>query len=235
MRDFLFDKFVDFLESEQNPPDYLGEAPITINPFDPYQMVAEWTALRHEIKQQGKILRSAQDALQVSINSASTEKEKYSKELEIQEKKYEKQQELLFKELLSVVDSLEHALFHWQEQILELSITKKPQGFWTKLKQSLTNSEEIQSDVNLKDIFASNQQGVEIIRRSLLDVLRQQGVIPIETLSKTFDPETMYAVGKQENIDLPENTVIQEIVRGYKWGDRILREAQVIVIRNSPH
>jgi molecular chaperone GrpE len=233
MRDFLFDKFIDYLESEQNPPDYLGEPPITINPFNPYQMVAEWTALRHEIKQQGKILRSAQDALQVSINNASTEKEKYSKELEIQEKQLEKKQELLFKELLTIVDSLEHALSHWQEQILGLSSIKKPQGFWTKLKQSLTNSEDIQSDVNLKDIFLSNQQGVEIIRRSLLDVLRQQEVVPIETLSKPFDPQTMYAIGKQENIDVPENTVVQEIVRGYKWGDRILREAQVIVIRNS--
>jgi molecular chaperone GrpE len=39
----------------------------------------------------------------------------------------------------------------------------------------------------------------------------------------------MYAVGREESASVPENTVIQEVVRGYFWGDQVLREAQVIV------
>ena len=39
----------------------------------------------------------------------------------------------------------------------------------------------------------------------------------------------MYAVGRQDSQEVPENTVLQEVVRGYRWRDRILREAQVIV------
>jgi molecular chaperone GrpE len=42
----------------------------------------------------------------------------------------------------------------------------------------------------------------------------------------------MYALGRQES-DEPENTVIQEVVRGYLWRERVLREAQVIVSAGS--
>ena len=38
----------------------------------------------------------------------------------------------------------------------------------------------------------------------------------------------MYAVGREER-DVTDNTVIQEVVRGYLWGDIVLRKAQVIV------
>jgi molecular chaperone GrpE len=81
----------------------------------------------------------------------------------------------------------------------------------------------------LSDILASNQQGVDLIRRSLLDILQQRQVIPIPAQGHPFNAQTMYAVGREESASVPENTVIQEVVRGYFWGDQVLREAQVIV------
>jgi molecular chaperone GrpE len=39
----------------------------------------------------------------------------------------------------------------------------------------------------------------------------------------------MYAIAQQHSDSVPANCVIQEVVRGYRQGDRILREAQVIV------
>jgi molecular chaperone GrpE len=60
-------------------------------------------------------------------------------------------------------------------------------------------------------------------------VLRQRQVLPILVLGKSFDPKTMYAVGRQVTTEFPENTVIQEVMRGYMWGEQVLREAQVIV------
>lgn len=65
--------------------------------------------------------------------------------------------------------------------------------------------------------------------RSLLEILRQRRVVPILAEGKPFDSQTMYAVSRQARAELAENTVIQEVVRGYLWGDRVLREAQVIV------
>ena len=39
----------------------------------------------------------------------------------------------------------------------------------------------------------------------------------------------MHALGQQVDASVPPSTVLQEVVRGYQWKDRILREAQVIV------
>ncbi|MEH1790468.1 MAG: nucleotide exchange factor GrpE [Nostoc sp.] len=70
---------------------------------------------------------------------------------------------------------------------------------------------------------------LELIRRSLLELLRQRRVVPIASMGKPFDSQTMYGVGRESRADITDNTVIQEVVRGYLYGDRILREAQVIV------
>jgi len=45
-------------------------------------------------------------------------------------------------------------------------------------------------------------------------------------MGKPFDSQIMYAVGREERADIIDNTVIQEVLRGYLWGDRVLTEAQ---------
>lgn len=101
------------------------------------------------------------------------------------------------------------------------------------MKKSIAPSRSSQaksvSRSTLRDILVSNQEGVALIRRSLLDILRQRQVIPIEAKGHSFDPKTMCALGRQETPDFPENTVVQEVVRGYLWGEQVLREAQVVV------
>jgi molecular chaperone GrpE len=88
----------------------------------------------------------------------------------------------------------------------------------------------IASDVSeISEVVESAHEGVEMIRRSLLDILRKQQVVPLNVLGKPFDPTNMYALGRQESADAAENTVVQEVVRGYLWQNRILRESQVMV------
>ncbi|MCC5627390.1 nucleotide exchange factor GrpE [Nostoc sphaeroides] len=241
----LFTKFLDYLQSEPVPPDYLGEPPESANTFDPYQMVAEWTALRHEVKQQGKLLRSTQDALVQALEVTRADKEQLQIRLEDSQKQtlaqIEQQQEKLLKDLLGILDALDQACTYWEEELAALSATSKlkpiPQkSFWEKLGDWI-NGNSTQSDRSeklpmpelLTEILTSNQQGVELIRRSLLELLRQRRVVPIPAQGKPFDSQTMYAVGRESRTDVTDNTVIQEVVRGYLWGDRILREAQVIV------
>ncbi|QMS86984.1 nucleotide exchange factor GrpE [Nostoc edaphicum CCNP1411] len=252
-KEALFNKFLEYLHSEQTPPEYLVKAPESTNSFDAYQMVAEWTALRHEVKQQGKLLRSTQDALVQALEVTRTDKEQLQIRLEESQKqaldKFEKQQEKLLKDLLGILDALDQACTYWQEEIEALSATSIPKSppqknFWEKLKQWF-GGKEVQSTVSekspisesLSEILISNQQGVELIRRSLLEVLRQRRVVPIAAQGKPFNSQTMYAVGRELRADVTDNTVIQEVVRGYLWGDttgndgamRVLREAQVIV------
>ncbi|WP_413172929.1 nucleotide exchange factor GrpE [Anabaena azotica] len=242
-KEALFTKFLDYLHSEQLPPEYLGEAPSSAHTFDPYQMVAEWTALRHEVKQQGKLLLSTQNALVQALDVTRADQEQLQIRLEESQKqaldKFEQQQEKLLKELLGIVDALDQACTYWQEQLEGLSATSKPaiqKSFWEKLGDWINGnstqssmSEKLLISEPLTEIFTSNQQGVELIRRSLLEILKQRRVVPIVAQGKPFDSQTMYAVGRESRADITENTVIQEVVRGYLWGDKVLREAQVIV------
>jgi molecular chaperone GrpE len=233
----LFEKFLIFLQTPPTPPDYLEAEPDeTIALFEPYQMVAEWIALRHEVKQQGKLLQTSQNNLQQAFEVLKTEKEQVQKQLEVRQKQSNStsDQKALYRDLITVVDRLDQASVHWQEQIDTMAVPPlphpEPQG-WQRWLNKLTRSQPAQSlpTISLSDVLASNQQGVDLIRRSLLDILQQRQVIPIPAQGHLFNAQTMYAVGREESASVSENTVIQEVVRGYFWGDQVLREAQVIV------
>jgi molecular chaperone GrpE len=243
-KEALFAKFLDYLQSEQAPPEYLAEAPKT-NSFDPYQMLTEWTALRHEVKQQGKLLRSSQDTLKLALEVTKADKEQLQIHLEEAQKQannqFERQQEKLLKDLLGIMDALDRACTYWQEELVASNVPSTPKdsrqkslylklGEWfTGKKTQSTVSQETQTSESLSEILTSNQQGMELIRRSLLEILRQRRVVPIISMGKPFDSQKMYAIGREERADVTDNTVIQEVVRGYLWGDIVLREAQVIV------
>jgi len=242
----LFEKFLTVIETPPPLPEYLGESPESVTDFDPYQMVAEWIALRHEVKQQGKIFQGASNTLQKALAEIQADKASLQQQLAIaqQQEMSQADRKALWRDLIGVVDALDRACNHWQAQIAELDLDQTDsanhhQSLWQNLQrlqpwvQKLTgtapDSTNSLSSSSIREILVSDQQGVELIRRSLLDVLRQRQVLPILALAKPFDPKTMYAVGRQVTTEFPENTIIQEVVRGYMWGDQVLREAQVIV------
>ncbi|MDX2230363.1 MAG: nucleotide exchange factor GrpE [Leptolyngbyaceae cyanobacterium bins.349] len=228
-----FEQFLDVLQADPPSPDYLGQEPVAIAPFDPYQMVAEWIALRHEVKQQGKILLASQTTLQQAVESLQAEKEQLQQQLATRQPSdaAQPEQKNLWRDLLTVLDAMDQAAAHWQSQLDELAIAQPPQAiaqpFWKQWFQPA--AQPANTTDTWREVLVSNQQGIELIRRSLLEVLKQRQVTPMDTLGKPFNPAIMYAIGRQESASGPENTVIQEVVRGYWWGDRVLREAQVIV------
>jgi len=79
------------------------------------------------------------------------------------------------------------------------------------------------------DVVGSAREGVDMSRQSMLTVLDQHQVVPIAAQGQPFDPSQMHTLAQQPGASVPPNTVIQEVVRGYRWQDRLLREAQVIV------
>jgi molecular chaperone GrpE len=74
-------------------------------------------------------------------------------------------------------------------------------------------------------------EGVEMVLRSLLDLLRTNGVIPRESVGLPFDPQFHEAVDHVESGEHPPNTVISEFHRGYQVGERVLRPARVTVAK----
>ncbi|MGA9207090.1 MAG: nucleotide exchange factor GrpE [Terriglobales bacterium] len=77
-----------------------------------------------------------------------------------------------------------------------------------------------------------NFRGVELINRQFHDALVKLGVRPIPAAGEPFDPHLHQAVEVVDTSDAADNTVLEELQRGYKFKDRLLRPAMVRVARN---
>jgi molecular chaperone GrpE len=74
--------------------------------------------------------------------------------------------------------------------------------------------------------------GVELIVKQMEDVLRQLNVVAVPALGEEFDPRQHEALGSVERADLPDQQVAEEVRRGYRLHDRLLRPALVRVAHN---
>ncbi|MGB3669974.1 MAG: nucleotide exchange factor GrpE, partial [Phormidesmis sp.] len=152
------------------------------------------------------------------------------RELASQKIQLRKQQEKLLSDLLTVMDALDRASEHWQQA--EQSQTQQiapTLSWWQQLLQRLAGSTEPVPAESLMAVVGSARTGIDMIRETLLGVLTQHQVVPLAAKGQPFDPEEMHALGQQADAIASPNTVLQEVVRGYRWKDRRLREAQVIV------
>ncbi|HEY5648844.1 MAG TPA: nucleotide exchange factor GrpE [Nitrospiria bacterium] len=75
-------------------------------------------------------------------------------------------------------------------------------------------------------------EGVELTHRQCLEALKKFGVVPIKSLGEAFDPNHHQAMTFIETSELPENTVAEELQRGYLHHERVLRPAMVAVAKN---
>ena len=71
--------------------------------------------------------------------------------------------------------------------------------------------------------------GVEMTLRQLEDVLRRHGVEPVSASGERFDPAVHEAVSRLEDPDVETPTVVEELQRGYRLHERLLRPARVVV------
>ncbi|HMA66818.1 MAG TPA: nucleotide exchange factor GrpE [Desulfosalsimonadaceae bacterium] len=72
-------------------------------------------------------------------------------------------------------------------------------------------------------------EGVEMTLNEILKILRNYHVEPIEAKGKPFDPVYHEAMMQEETDEHPENTVVNELQKGYMLHDRLLRPAMVVV------
>lgn len=75
--------------------------------------------------------------------------------------------------------------------------------------------------------------GVELIRKQLEDVLVKKGLATIETVGNLFDPRVHEAIMQVESDEHPENTVVEELRKGYLFNNKVIRAAQVAVSKNK--
>ena len=78
---------------------------------------------------------------------------------------------------------------------------------------------------------ASLQAGIVMVQSLLKNVLLESGLEEIDATGKVFDPTQHEAVSQQETADVPEGQVVQQIRKGYKLRERLLRPAGVVVAK----
>jgi molecular chaperone GrpE len=77
------------------------------------------------------------------------------------------------------------------------------------------------------------RSGVELILKQMEEALRGLNVQPVETVGTQFDPKVHEALGSVETAEFPDHQVLEEVRRGYKMRDKLLRPALVKIASNS--
>ena len=75
--------------------------------------------------------------------------------------------------------------------------------------------------------------GMAMVAKQLTDFLTDSGVTPIEATGQPFDPNLHEAIAHESHPTIPEGIVIQQVRKGFKLRDRLLRPANVIVSKGA--
>lgn len=77
-------------------------------------------------------------------------------------------------------------------------------------------------------------EGVSMIEKGLADVLDKFGVKQIRSMGEKFDPHRHEAIGVVESKEHSEDTIVEELQKGYLLNDRLIRPAVVKVAKEQP-
>ena len=105
----------------------------------------------------------------------------------------------------------------------QINATYKAQGVLTDILPSIDNIERALQIEGDDESFKSLQKGVQMVHESLLRALKDNGLEEILAEGKEFDPNLHQAVVQDDNPDFKSGEVTQELQKGYKFKDRVLR------------
>jgi molecular chaperone GrpE len=87
------------------------------------------------------------------------------------------------------------------------------------------------AQANAGNSLEALQAGIAMIQQQFKSALADAGVIEVDATGQPFDPHQHEAVSQQESAEVPEGHVLQQLRKGYKLRERLLRPATVIVAR----
>jgi molecular chaperone GrpE len=100
------------------------------------------------------------------------------------------------------------------------------------VKPLLPAMDSLERALQVKSDAGELRAGVELIYKQLLAALAKLSVNPIVSKGEAFDPRFHEAIEMVETRDAPDHQVLEELQRGYKFKDRLLRPAMVKVAKN---
>lgn len=111
----------------------------------------------------------------------------------------------------------------------KINKTYQAQGVLTDILPTIDNIERALQIEGDNDSFKSLQKGVQMVHESLLRALKDNGLEEIESEGQSFDPNVHQAVVQDNNPEYESGVITQELQKGYKLKDRVLRPSMVKV------
>ena len=132
-------------------------------------------------------------------------------EMENQRRRFEKERQEAFefggfnfaKESLAILDNLDRAV------------------------TSFKNDEKLKNNKDLDRII----DGIEVVKKDLVSIFKKNGIEPIDSINKKFDPNFHQAMFEVEDNTKETSTIVQEIQKGYMMKSRLLRPSLVGVAK----
>lgn len=237
----LLEDFVRWLRDGE-VPDPLPTRPT----IDFSTLLAQFTALRHDVNLQTKAARAAVEANAETLRQLGSRSTGPAKSAE-------EDWRPLLKALLEVADALERS--HEQVQRLGASLqpllqalqrpaeSSAPPGCWltrwarwlrgARAHSAGSAAPAEQAAEKLSRFVQAAEEGYALSRRRMDRLLSQWDVERIAAVGQAFDPECMEAVERVEGCGRPAGEVIEEVTAGYRWKGRLLRSARVRVAANG--
>ncbi|HDJ2823408.1 TPA: nucleotide exchange factor GrpE [Staphylococcus aureus] len=107
--------------------------------------------------------------------------------------------------------------------------TYQAQRVLTDILPAIDNIERALQIEGDDETFKSLQKGVQMVHESLINALKDNGLEVIKTEGEAFDPNIHQAVVQDYNPDFESGEITQELQKGYKLKDRVLRPSMVKV------
>ena len=134
-------------------------------------------------------------------------------EMENQRRRFEKEKE----------DAFEYGGFSFARESLNLIDN------FDRAKQSLENDEKIKGS----DVLKKTLEHLEIVKKDLISIFKKNNIEEIAAIGKKLDPNFHQAMMEIEDNNKEPGTIVQEIQKGYKMKDRLLRPSLVGVSKKA--
>jgi len=113
----------------------------------------------------------------------------------------------------------------------EEEVRREIEAFVVKLLDVLDNLERALESARRTRKKKPLVEGIEMVHRQFLDILKKEGLEEIEALGKTFDPYLHECIAVEELEDCNEDEVVEVFQKGYKLKGRVIRYSKVKIAK----
>jgi len=185
-------------------------------------------------RRNNKIVRKKMDSQENTIiegeNLEKSEEEivKMQQELEEARAKSEAANDMMLR-LAAELDNYKKRTMKEQESLRKYANQNLIKEFFAVLD----NLERAIASANESEDLNSLIEGVKMIFKQIYTILQKEGVNRIDAVGEKFDPNLHEAVAHIPSDEFPENTIIEELQKGYILQDRVIRPSMVVVSKGS--